>query len=97
MPHFPKPFFVKARKLWYVQLGGRQINLGPDRDAAFTRYHELMLPIAHTASHGARCNVRANATEPAQWPAILIRQRSQALRRVTGPQSVAGPMTTRML
>lgn len=42
MPHFPKPFFRKPRGLWYVQLDGRQINLGPDRDEAFRRYHRLM-------------------------------------------------------
>ena len=42
MPHYPKPFFRKGRGLWYVQLAGKQINLGPDRDAAFARYHGLM-------------------------------------------------------
>lgn len=42
MPHFPKPFFRRSRGLWYVQLRGRQLNLGPDQDAAFARYHELM-------------------------------------------------------
>lgn len=42
MSHYPKPFFRKSRQLWYVQLNGRQFNLGPDRDEAFTRYHELM-------------------------------------------------------
>ena len=42
MPKFPKPFFRTARKAWFVQLAGKQINLGPDRDAAFRRYHELM-------------------------------------------------------
>ncbi len=42
MSRFPKPFFRPARCLWYVQLAGKQINLGPDRDAAFERYHELM-------------------------------------------------------
>ena len=41
MPHYPKPFFRESRQLWYVQLNGRQINLGPNRDAAFTRYHDL--------------------------------------------------------
>jgi hypothetical protein len=35
MPRYPKPFFRKSRQLWYVQLAGRQVNLGPDRDAAF--------------------------------------------------------------
>jgi integrase len=42
MPHYPRPFFRAPRGLWYVQLGGRQVNLGPDRDEAFRRYHDLM-------------------------------------------------------
>lgn len=42
MPHYPKPFFRKSRGLWYVQLDGRQHNLGPDRDAAFKAYRDLM-------------------------------------------------------
>ena len=42
MSHYPKPFFRKSRRLWYVQLDGRQINLGPDREQAFRQYHELM-------------------------------------------------------
>jgi integrase len=42
MPKFPKPFFRTARRAWFVQVAGKQINLGPDRDAAFGRYHELM-------------------------------------------------------
>ncbi len=39
---FPKPFFRSARKAWFVQVGGKQIKLGPDRDEAFRRYHEIM-------------------------------------------------------
>jgi integrase len=39
---FRKPFFRAPRSLWYVQLNGKQINLGPDKDAAWKRYHELM-------------------------------------------------------
>jgi integrase len=42
MPHFPKPFFKKARRSWYVEIDRKQIKLGPDRDEAFRRYHELM-------------------------------------------------------
>ena len=42
MPHFPKPFFRAPRGLWYVQVDGRQVNLGPDRDEAFRHYHDLM-------------------------------------------------------
>jgi integrase len=42
MPHFPKPFFRPARGLWYVQLHGKQLNLGPDRDSAFRQYGQLI-------------------------------------------------------
>ncbi len=42
MPHFPKPFFKKARRSWYVEIDRKQINLGPDQTQAFDRYHELM-------------------------------------------------------
>jgi integrase len=42
VPHFPKPFFRPKRQRWYVQLDGKQINLGPDEEAAFERYHTLM-------------------------------------------------------
>jgi integrase len=42
MPHFPKPFYRPKKRRWYVQLGGKHVNLGPDRDEAFRRYHELM-------------------------------------------------------
>jgi integrase len=39
---FPKPFYRSARKAWFLQVGGKQIKLGPERDAAFARYHVLM-------------------------------------------------------
>ena len=42
MPHFPKPFFKKGRRLWYVEIDRTQVNLGPDRDEAFRRYYQLM-------------------------------------------------------
>ena len=42
MAHFPKPFFKKARKSWYVEIDRKQIKLGPDRDEAFRQYHQLM-------------------------------------------------------
>jgi integrase len=42
MPHFPKPFFKAKRGCWYVEIDRHQHNLGPDRDAAFALYHELM-------------------------------------------------------
>lgn len=38
----PEPFFREDRGLWYVQLRGKQHNLGRDRDEAFRRWHTLM-------------------------------------------------------
>lgn len=42
MPQFPKPFFVKARQVWRVQINGKQINLGREKQRAFQSYHELL-------------------------------------------------------
>lgn len=42
MAHFPKPWFRAANKKWYVQLHGKQHDLGTDREEAFRLYHELM-------------------------------------------------------
>ncbi|QDT53853.1 site-specific tyrosine recombinase XerC [Caulifigura coniformis] len=42
MPHFPKPFFKRSRGSWYVEIDRKQVKLGPDREGAFRRYHELM-------------------------------------------------------
>jgi hypothetical protein len=42
MPHFPKPFFRPKKNRWYVQLDGKQVNLGPDEAEAFRRYHKIM-------------------------------------------------------
>jgi integrase/recombinase XerC len=40
--HFPKPFFRPKKNRWYVQLGGKQLNLGPDEADAFRQYHHIM-------------------------------------------------------
>ena len=42
MPHFPKPFFKKARGVWYVEINRKQFNLGSNKDEAFRQYHQLM-------------------------------------------------------
>ena len=39
---FPKPFFRKDRGVWCVQIKKKQINLGPDKEAALRKYHEVM-------------------------------------------------------
>ena len=34
--------FIAPRKAWFVQVAGKQVNLGPDYETAMCRYHELM-------------------------------------------------------
>lgn len=41
MPKFVKPWYRECRKTWYVNLHGKQINLGPDRAEAFREYARL--------------------------------------------------------
>lgn len=41
MARFRKPFFRPTRGLWYVWHAGKQVNLGADKDAAFTAWHDL--------------------------------------------------------
>jgi len=38
----PKPFYKKSHKQWYVEINRRQIALGPDKEPAWARYHEIM-------------------------------------------------------
>jgi integrase len=47
MPQFPKPFFRASRQTWYVQIHGKQVNLGIDRDKAFAKYYVLMHDRVH--------------------------------------------------
>ena len=50
MARFSKPFFKKARGVWYVEIRRKQINLGPNREEAFRKYHELMAEAKETSS-----------------------------------------------
>lgn len=40
MPHYPKPFFVKARRVWRVQIDGRQFKLCDGSEADRERAEE---------------------------------------------------------
>jgi integrase len=51
MPHFAKPFYREGRKRWCVQIDGKQINLGPDKDEAFRKYHEIMAARGQEPKH----------------------------------------------
>ena len=38
----PKPWYRKQTKSWYVQIDGKQINLGSKKRNAWRKYHEIM-------------------------------------------------------
>lgn len=38
----PKPFFRNFTKSWYVQIHGRQINLGRDKEQAWVKYRQII-------------------------------------------------------
>jgi hypothetical protein len=42
MAKFPRPYFRAQRGTWCVQLHGKQITLGSDKEEAFCLYHKLM-------------------------------------------------------
>lgn len=42
MPRPNKPWFREDRNSWYVTIRGERVNLGPDRDKAFTEFYRLM-------------------------------------------------------
>jgi integrase len=41
MAHFAKPWYREGRG-WYLEINGKQVKLGDERDEAFDRYHKLM-------------------------------------------------------
>lgn len=38
----PEPFFRPRKNRWYVELHGKQVNLGPDEEQARVRWHQVM-------------------------------------------------------
>jgi hypothetical protein len=38
----PRPWFRKSNKTWYVQIRGRQVNLGKNKTEAHAKYRKLM-------------------------------------------------------
>lgn len=42
-----KPWYRKQTKSWYLELHGKQINLGKDKDDAFREYHHIMVAEGH--------------------------------------------------
>ncbi len=61
--HVPKPFYRKSRDTWYVEVDGRQINLGKDRESAFQRYHAIMATPAEVRQNHAGGGTDLKLTE----------------------------------
>ena len=53
MAKHPKPWYRKSRGVWYVQIDGRQYNLGPDREKAFISCYQMMAG-SHRSAPSAR-------------------------------------------
>lgn len=50
MPRQPKPYYRKVQKRWACSIDGQRVTLGEDREAAFRRFHELVLDRENLAS-----------------------------------------------
>jgi hypothetical protein len=72
MPRFRQPFFRRDRGLWYVQLDGRQLNLGADRDAAFAEYHRIMANRSQQASGAVALALGGTASDPSPLVVVVI-------------------------
>ena len=67
MTKFAQPWFRASRGVWYVKHAGKQINLGPDRAAAFEEYARLITP-----SKAPKSQLRSSRRIPARsLPAVL--------------------------
>jgi hypothetical protein len=51
-----KPYWRKSAKAWYVNLNGRQVRLGKEKETAFAEYHKIMADPSVIAS-GPRLTV----------------------------------------
>ncbi len=38
----PEPFYRPKKNRWYVEINGKQINLGPNEDSARVRWHQIL-------------------------------------------------------
>ena len=89
-------FFRQDRRLWYVQINGRQTDLGPDQDEAFRRYHDLIRqpePVASQLVAGIIDGLLDWCQkDPRQnlWVGLLVSMGRGSFGRVRGPKARAG-------
>ncbi len=103
MPKFAKPWFRPARGVWYVTFGTRQINLGPDRTAAFEEYARLIAepkqkPVAPAHSLPAVIDAFLEWLQPRRAPETFewYRYRLERLAR-RYPTLLASQLTVAMV
>src|SRR5581483_10965692 len=61
----PEPFFRPKKNRWYVEIGGKHVNLGPDEKQAWVRWHQIMGG-ADPRPH----NSHTNPSGPLVWKVI---------------------------
>lgn len=63
-----KPWFRKSNKRWYVEVQGKQVNLGPDKKEALKRFYELMAqPERPTVQKTARISLPELTDQFLDW------------------------------
>ena len=96
----PKPFFRKFTKSWYVEIRGKQINLGRDKDKAWAKYRQLIATPEELDSHtttvvaslslfgmGAAKSLPGHVSGGSALPDFLRQHHSEVARR--GPPGAA--------
>jgi hypothetical protein len=61
---FPQPYFRAQRGTWGVQVGGKQITLGEDREEAFREYHRNKVERVSDVSGDSAPTPGTTATHP---------------------------------
>jgi integrase len=78
------PWLRKQNQTWYVQLGGRQVNLGKNKRAAFAKYHQLMGEGGPVADHRVRDILSAHWDWLKTNRAVTTREKRQAVLKSFG-------------
>lgn len=61
----PKPFWNSQKKCFYVQIGKKQHRLAKEKNAAWTRYYELMARSQRITENGFDATIQHVITHPA--------------------------------
>jgi len=53
MPRTPRPWYRKNRDSWFVTIAGQRHNLGPEKEEALRRFHEMLAQAPAEVSSGS--------------------------------------------